>query len=108
MLRCSFCAFAWELTRRGCVYCLEEGGKFVSAPPDANMIEGRKNRRVEICNACRSYMKAVDVSALSPFPLVALADLETMDLDMAAIGRGYSRPPLRNFGRRSASTTASS
>ncbi len=43
-------------------------------------------------------MKAVDVAELSPFPLVAIADLETMDLDMSAIERGYTRPPLKEFG----------
>lgn len=103
VLRCSFCAFAWELPRHGCVYCGEEGAKFVTATPDAQMIDTRKHRRVEICNACRSYMKAVDVTGLSPFPLVALADLETMDLDMSAIERGYSRPPLKDFTRRTPS-----
>jgi FdhE protein len=97
VLRCSFCAVAWELPRYGCVYCGEEGAKFVAAAPDARMVEGRRSRRVEICNACRSYMKAVDVAGLSPFPLVALADLETMDLDMAALERGYTRPPLKDF-----------
>jgi hypothetical protein len=42
-------------------------------------------------------MKTVDASELSPFPLIAIADLETMDLDMAAMERGYSRPPLKDF-----------
>ena len=28
---------------------------------------------------------------------VAIADLETMDLDMAAIERNYTRPPLKDF-----------
>ena len=100
VLRCSFCAFAWELPGHACVYCGEAGEKFVAAAPDAQMVDSRKNRRVEICNACRSYMKAVDVSELSPFPLVAIADLETMDLDMAAMSRGYSRPPLKDFTTR--------
>jgi FdhE protein len=96
-LRCSFCAFAWDLPSRRCVYCGEAGDRFVAASTDAHLVEGRQRRRVEICNACRSYMKAIDVSDLSPFPLVAIADLETMDLDMAAIERGYSRPPLKDF-----------
>ena len=100
-LRCSFCAFAWDTGSRGCVYCGETGDKFVTPSPDAVLVESRRNRRVEICNNCRSYMKAVDVNELSPFPLVAIADLETMDLDMAAIERGYSRPPLKEFPHRS-------
>ena len=96
-LRCSFCAFAWDTGSHGCVYCGETGDKFITPSADAALVEARKHRRVEICNTCRSYMKAVDVNDLSPFPLVAIADLETMDLDMAAIERGYSRPPLKEF-----------
>jgi FdhE protein len=94
-LRCSFCAFAWELPGYSCVYCGETGRPFVTAAPD----EHRKNRRLELCGSCRSYMKTVDVAQLSPFPLIAIADLETMDLDLAAMERGYARPPLKDFTR---------
>ena len=95
-LRCSFCAAAWELTRYACVYCGESGERFVTAAPDVE----RKDRRVEVCAACGSYLKTVDVPALSPFPLLAIADLETMDLDVAAMERGYARPPLKDFKTR--------
>jgi FdhE protein len=77
------------------VYCGKTGRPFVTAAPD----EHRKNRRLELCGSCRSYMKTVDVAQLSPFPLIAIADLETMDLDLAAMDRGYARPPLKDFTR---------
>ena len=93
ILRCSFCAAGWELNSYACIYCLESAEAFVTAAPD----EERKDRRVELCLACGGYLKTVDVAALSPFPLLAIADLETMDLDMAAMERGYARPRLRNF-----------
>ena len=93
VLRCSFCAFAWELARYACIYCGDDTDRFVTAAPDAE----RKDRRIELCGACSSYLKTVDVSELSPFPLLAIADLETMDLDMAAMEQGYSRPALRDF-----------
>jgi FdhE protein len=96
VLRCSFCAFAWELGAYSCVHCGEEGEKFVTAAPN----EERKDRRVELCAACGGYLKTVDVPALSPFPLIAIADLETMDLDLAAMERGYARPALKDFGHR--------
>lgn len=96
ILRCSFCAAAWELTTYACVYCGEEGEGFVTAAPD----EERKDRRVEVCSACGSYLKTVDTPALSPFPLLSIADLETMDLDMAAMDRGYVRPPLKEHKSR--------
>jgi formate dehydrogenase maturation protein FdhE len=65
----------------------------VTVAPDAD----RKDRRLEICKSCGSYLKAIDVPELSPFPLLAISDLETMDLDMAAMEHGYSRPPVRDF-----------
>jgi len=91
ILRCSFCAAAWELKTYACVYCGEEGEPFVTAAPD----EERKDRRVEVCSACGGYLKTVDTAALSPFPLLSIGDLETMDLDMAAMDHGYVRPPLK-------------
>jgi FdhE protein len=96
VLRCSFCSFPWEKPPGACVYCGETGERFVAAAPD----EACTNRRLEVCDACRSYMKTVDVAELSPFPLLAIADLETMDLDLVAMERGYGRPPLKDFARR--------
>jgi FdhE protein len=95
VLRCSFCAFAWDLEPCACVYCRNETGTFVTAAPH----QDRMDRRLEICGACGGYLKALDVNALSPFPLLAIADLETMDLDAAAIEKGYTRPQLKDFGR---------
>jgi FdhE protein len=92
-LRCSFCATAWELDTYECIYCAEHADAFVTAAPE----ETRKDRRVEVCSACGSYLKTVDVPELSPFPLLAIADLETMDLDVAAMEQGYGRPPLKAF-----------
>jgi FdhE protein len=96
VLRCSFCAAGWELNEYCCIYCGEHGEPFVTAAPD----EERKDRRVEICGACQGYLKTIDVAAISPFPLVAITDMESMDLDLAAMEHGYSRPPLREFSRR--------
>jgi FdhE protein len=96
VLRCSFCALAWELESYACIYCGETGEVFVTAAPG----EERRDRRLELCGACDAYMKTVDVPDLSPFPLLAIADLETMDLDMAAMERGYGRPALKDFAQR--------
>lgn len=97
-LRCSFCASAWDPPTYACVYCDERGKAFVTAAPN----EERKDRRVEVCSSCGHYLKTVDLPALSPFPLLAIADLETMDLDMAAMEHGYGRPPLKDFKARQA------
>ena len=94
-LRCSFCASAWEMTTYACIYCAENGGAFVTAAPD----EERKDRRLEVCSSCGGYLKSVDTGILSPFPLLSIGDLETMDLDVAAMEHGYARPPMKEFAR---------
>src|SRR5262245_56718364 len=95
-LRCSFCAAAWELPTYACIYCGEKDEAFVTAAPN----EERKDRRVELCRTCGSYLKTIDLDELSPFPLLAISDIETTDLDVAAMEHGYGRPQLKNFGPR--------
>jgi FdhE protein len=94
VLRCSFCALAWSLPTEACLYCGEGGSAFVTSSPDP----ARPDRRLEVCGSCRSYVKTVDVTEPAPFPLLAIADLETMDLDVLAMQDGYRRPALRSFG----------
>jgi FdhE protein len=90
-LRCSFCATAWSLSRRRCIYCDEQGDALVVATPEPDRID----RRLELCATCGGYLKTVDAAELSPYPLLAVADLETMHLDGEAMARGYGRPPMK-------------
>jgi len=95
-LRCSFCAAAWELTTYACIYCGEDGERFVTVAPD----EAREDIRLEMCGSCGSYLKTLDLPGLSPFPFVTVGDLETMELDSAAMEHGYVRPPMKEFATR--------
>jgi hypothetical protein len=95
-LRCSFCASAWELSTYGCIYCGENGEGFVTAAPD----QQRTDRRIEVCSGCGGYLKTIDVPELSPFPLLSISDIETTDLDVAAMEHGYARPPLKEFTKK--------
>jgi FdhE protein len=95
-LRCSFCSAGWELTTYACIDCQESGEPFVTAAPD----EARKDRRVELCSACGGYLKAVDLAELSPFPLLSISDIETTDLDVAAMEHGYARPALKELTKK--------
>ena len=96
VLRCSFCASAWELSPYACIYCDHAGNRFVTAAPN----EERKDRRLEVCGACGGYLKSIDIAGLSPFPLLSISDIETTDLDLAAMEHGYKRPALKEFMRR--------
>lgn len=93
VLRCSFCALAWTLDEPGCVYCGNIGPTFVTSAPDP----ARPDRRLETCGSCQSYVKAVDADDLSPFPLITIVDLETMDLDVLTMKQGFKRPALKTF-----------
>ena len=95
-LRCSFCSCAWELKTYACIYCEESGDPFVTAAPDAE----RKDRRIEVCSSCGGYLKTIDLAELSPYPLLSISDIETTDLDVAAMEHGYARPGLKDFGTR--------
>jgi FdhE protein len=96
VMRCSFCAAGWELTTYACIYCDESGEKFVTAAPD----QARKDRRVELCSTCGGYLKTIDLPELSPFPLLSISDIETTDLDVAAMEHRYVRPQLKDLGRK--------
>jgi FdhE protein len=93
-LRCSFCASAWEMNTYACIYCGDSGAAFVTAAPD----EQQQDRRIEACSACGGYLKTLDLGELSPFPLLSISDIETTDLDIAAMQHGYARPQLKEFG----------
>lgn len=89
-LRCSFCALEWMLQSLRCIYCGNSGDDFLSAAPDVN----RAQRLVQLCGACGSYTKVLELPVATPFPLIAIEDLASMDLDQGAMARDYRRPPL--------------
>ena len=43
---------------------------------------------------CANYTKVIESAAPAAFPLLAIEDLATMDLDEGAMQRGYRRPDL--------------
>jgi FdhE protein len=89
-LRCSFCAAAWRLSSYRCQYCGNDKDSFVTAAPDPE----QPARRVQLCGECGGYAKVLEVDAAMEFPLIAIEDLASMDLDMIAIERKYLKPPL--------------
>lgn len=90
VLRCSFCAASWQLNTYRCIYCGNADERFVAAAPDM----ARAARRLDLCGACGGYTKVLEVTSLTPFPLLAIADLASLDLDQGAMAREYGRPPL--------------
>lgn len=93
-LRCGRCAGDWEVQTLCCPYCGErEHERLGSLVPEG---EGEM-LKVETCGSCRGYVKSVaTLQRIPPFALL-LQDLETVELDLVALDRGYSRPQEAGF-----------
>jgi len=89
-LRCGRCAASWGYPRLACVHCGNEepSTRGVLLPGG-----GAGTSRVETCDVCRGYLKAVITHDPVPPDLLVVVDLETVPLDFLARDRGYERYP---------------
>lgn len=95
LLRCAFCACTWRPRVDQCVYCGARDERFATVVPDRN----QPGRRVELCKACSGFLKTIDTDTITPFPLVAIEDLASADLDQSALHHGFRRMALRDPGQ---------
>jgi FdhE protein len=93
-LRCGRCGGEWQVQWLCCIYCGErEHEHLASLVPD----EQGERLNVETCSSCRGYLKSVaTLQRIPPFELL-LQDLETVELDLVALDRGYGRPEESGF-----------
>jgi FdhE protein len=93
-LRCGRCGGDWPVNWLCCIYCGEkEHERLGSLVPE----DGGETLIVETCASCRGYLKSVaTLQQIPPFALL-LQDLETVELDLVALDRGYSRPQGGGF-----------
>jgi FdhE protein len=93
-LRCGRCAAEWEVQWLYCIYCGERDHKQLgSLEPD----DRGEMLKVETCSTCRGYVKSI--ASLQGFPAfeLLLQDLETVELDLVALERGFNRPVKSGF-----------
>jgi FdhE protein len=98
-LRCARCGGDWGTVAFRCPFCANTDHRQLgSLVPEA----GGEARRVETCDRCRGYVKSVATLRAWAADEVALADLASIDLDLAAVERGYARPgaPAVDLGLR--------
>jgi FdhE protein len=103
-LRCGRCGADWGLAAFRCPFCdMADHRQLGSLVAE----EDAEARRVETCAACRGYLKAI--ATLLPWSAeeVPLADLATVELDIAAREHDYDRPtrPAFELGIRMMTTT---
>jgi FdhE protein len=93
-LRCGRCAAQWPVQWLYCIYCGERDHLLLGSLEESSRGETLK---VETCSTCRGYLKSI--ASLQGFPAfeLLLQDLETVEFDLVALDRGYSRPPANGF-----------
>ncbi|HEU4682663.1 MAG TPA: formate dehydrogenase accessory protein FdhE [Gemmatimonadales bacterium] len=93
-LRCGRCGGEWEVQWLCCSYCGErEHERLGSLVPE----EHGDMLKVETCASCKGYLKSfATLQEIHPFELL-LKDLETIELDLVALDRGYLRPEKNGF-----------
>jgi FdhE protein len=93
-LRCGRCAAEWEVQWLCCIYCGENQHELLGMlEPD----ERSEQLKVETCGTCRGYLKSIaSLQGFSSMDLL-LQDLETVELDLVALERGYGKPEEVGF-----------
>jgi FdhE protein len=93
-LRCGRCGGDWAQPGIRCPYCGVTGHAARAALVSEQDGEARK---IETCAACRGYLKSVSTLRAWDGDEVALADLATVDLDLVALERDFTRPEPRRL-----------
>jgi FdhE protein len=93
-LRCGRCGGDWEVQWLCCIYCGEREHERLGSL----VLEDEGERlKVETCASCRGYLKSVATLQGIPAFELLLQDLETVELDLVALDRGYRRPQESGF-----------
>lgn len=88
-LRCGNCGGDWQAHGLTCLYCgTADHDELASLVPE----QSGSTSVIEVCNACRGYLKVFTTLKGSTPAEVMLQDLASADLDIAAAERGYKRP----------------
>jgi FdhE protein len=89
VLRCGRCAAGWAREVLHCTFCGERDHRRQGAlVPE----EGGELVRIETCDTCGGYMKALTTLRPTPPWALPLEDLRTLPLELKAVERGFSRP----------------
>jgi FdhE protein len=87
--RCLRCAADWAAAWLACPYCGNGDHTQLGALVPEKTAETRK---AETCKRCLGYLKSIAVLQATAADDLALLDVETLELDVAAVESGYARP----------------
>ena len=83
-LVCSWCDTEWLFLRLECPFCSNQDQDSLAYFTDENELY-----RLYICEACRSYIKAIDLRRTEGDTLFPLERILTLDMDRQALQAGY-------------------
>lgn len=89
ILHCPLCGTEWEYPRMKCPYCQNDDRDRLTY----FQVEGEIENRVDICQACRHYLKTIDSREMEGSLDLEVEDYLTLHLDHLAQEEGYIRPP---------------
>lgn len=92
-LRCIRCGADWTSRRMLCVFCGNDDHRTLGYL----QVERELRFKVEICERCKGYLKTINAYQPNPPEFLALDDLASVHLDVAALERDYVRPQLPGY-----------
>lgn len=88
--RCGRCGGEWHAHMLHCPYCaMNDHDELVALVPE----KAGSHAVIEACKRCRGYVKTSTTLQGCPAGTVLLEDLASVELDVAALEQGYTRPP---------------
>jgi FdhE protein len=84
-LFCNQCGTRWHYKRVKCPFCGNEEQQSLAY----FSVEGEEKYRVDVCDACKRYIKTVDFRSQADEPDLDLEDIATLHLDILAHEEGY-------------------
>jgi FdhE protein len=87
-LRCAACGLGWRSRRIFCPFCETDDHHRLHSL----QVEGDQRFHVQVCDGCHSYLKIGNAFDPPPAELLPLDDLASVNLDVVATDRGYTRP----------------
>jgi FdhE protein len=89
-LRCGRCGGAWPMPALACTYCASSDHETLGTL----VVDDRTAKfALEVCRGCSGYLKTCTVLQATPSDEVLATDLSSVEFDLAAVQRGFLRPP---------------
>lgn len=89
-LRCGRCGAGWPMPVLACTYCATTDHKTLGTL----VVDDKMPRfAVDVCRGCLGYLKSYTTLQATPSDEIVATDFASVEFDLAAVERGFLRPP---------------